>query len=94
MDWYHKINIRQKFKEAQENLYNIDVYDNQGKSWDRFTVIIDDAVYGMSSNPQSPQGFNQYCCTKNDVDLSSLGIKRKHIPIEIQEAILERLEVE
>ena len=38
---------------------NIQVYDND-ESFDRYTVIIDDYVFGMSTNPLSPMGFNQY----------------------------------
>lgn len=37
------------------------IYDNGGASFDRFTVVLEDgSVYGMSANPLSPQGFNQY----------------------------------
>jgi len=37
------------------------IYDNGGVSFDRFTVVLDDgSVFGMSANPLSPQGFNQY----------------------------------
>jgi hypothetical protein len=49
----------------------IRVFDNDGETWDRYTVIIGRAsaivpdigtadVYGMSADPLSPQGFNQY----------------------------------
>ena len=43
------------------------IYDNQGKTFDRFTILAlrkNEPVYdifGMSANPLSPQGFNQYC---------------------------------
>lgn len=39
----------------------IAVYDNDGKTFDRYTVIIGNDVYGMSHNPKHPQGFNQFC---------------------------------
>lgn len=44
------------------------VYDNGGKTMDRFTVVIYRTsrgatfsdIYGMSENPSDPQGFNQF----------------------------------
>jgi len=39
---------------------NIRVFDNGGETFDRYTVIINTSVYGMSINANSPQGFNQY----------------------------------
>jgi hypothetical protein len=36
------------------------VFDNGGKTMDRYTVFIKKDIYGMSKNPTSPQGFNQY----------------------------------
>lgn len=42
---------------------NIEIYDNGGVTFDRYTVIIDGDVYGMSDNPRSPQGFNQFSGT-------------------------------
>jgi hypothetical protein len=38
----------------------ITVYDNGSKTFDRYTVIIGRMIYGMSENPTSAQGFNQY----------------------------------
>ena len=38
----------------------IRIYDNKGKTFDRYTVIIDKDMYGMSSDPLGPRGFNQY----------------------------------
>jgi len=40
---------------------NIQVYDNGGETFDRYTVIIDNDVFGMSENPLSASGFNQWC---------------------------------
>ena len=49
---------------------NIRIYDNGGKTFDRYTVIYMDfpermtGVYeavGMSTNPFHPQGFGQHC---------------------------------
>lgn len=48
----------------------IRVFDNKGKTFDRYTVVIYEedngtdpqygSVFGMSSNADSPNGFNQY----------------------------------
>jgi len=41
---------------------NVDltVIDNKGETADRYTVIFGGQVYGMSDNPLSPLGFNQW----------------------------------
>ena len=51
------------------NGQKIRVYDNGGKTLDRYTVIYIDqkensalyAAVGMSQNPYHPQGFGQHC---------------------------------
>ena len=40
--------------------HKIYAFDNGGKTWDRYTIIIDDQVFGMSDNANSPSGFNQW----------------------------------
>jgi hypothetical protein len=48
---------------------NIRIYDNGGKTFDRYTAVymtISEGVglygaRGMSENPTHPQGFGQYC---------------------------------
>ena len=85
--------LNQKFNDAKAK-HNIEVYDNGGKTIDRFTVIIDDGVYGMSDDPFYPLGFNQFSCMKSELGLPVEGIKRQYIPTEIKKAILDRLEVE
>ena len=38
------------------------VFDNEGKSFDRFTVVTDDgSLFGASTQPFHPQGFGQFC---------------------------------
>ena len=71
------------------------VYDNEGKTCDRYTVICDDTdVYGMSHNPKSPQGFNQWCGDRNEFpeDLSHLGkiVELESLSEEVRNAIKER----
>ena len=38
------------------------IYDNGGKTVDRYTLITPDGdVYGFNNQPYHPQGFGQYC---------------------------------
>ena len=64
----------------------VNVYDNGGITFDRYTVIIDDDVYLMSLNPMSPQGLNQYAGTREEIK-GDLGKQLFHVPKEIQRAI-------
>lgn len=75
---------------------NIRIYDNEGETVDRYTVIIDEHCYGMSHNPMQPNGFDQYFgILGQDVDEGShLGIKLDHIPMEIAEAVNVRANFE
>lgn len=46
-----------------EIMDNVDVYDNDGETFDRYTIILNDDLsnaLGMSHNPESPQGVNQF----------------------------------
>lgn len=37
------------------------IYDNKGKTFDRYTVVFDDgSALGLSHNPDSPVGFSQW----------------------------------
>ena len=69
------------------------VYDNGGESYDRYTIFTPDgSVYGMSQNPTSPQGFNQYLGDNTEIEMGShLGKRLKLIPQELEMAILSRL---
>jgi hypothetical protein len=70
------------------------VFDNGGLSFDRYTVQIDDEVYGMSADPLSPQGFNQYVGSlkDSDWDIEELGkrISLSKVPAQVRKAIKER----
>ena len=77
------------------NIYeSIQVYDNGGKTFDRYTIFANGYVYVMSCNPFSPQGINQIVGNfdsiaeqpnpKNKVSLRKL-------PKDILVAIIERL---
>lgn len=77
------------------NPKDVEIYDNEGESFDRYTIIIDDAYFGMSLHPHSPQGFNQYCGTTKELrkDRDALGKKVdfKDLSQEVQQAIIERM---
>ena len=73
----------------------VTVYDNGGESMDRYTVVIGDDVFGMSENPGSPQGFNQWAGNVGkDIRLGShLGkvVKVTSLPKPVQKAIKDRM---
>ena len=77
-------------------LKDVVVYDDGGKTVDRYTIIIPDkSVYGMSSDPFSPQGFNQYVGELSEFPdgLSHTGkkVEASSLPENIQKAILQRM---
>lgn len=72
---------------------SVEVFDNHGKTFDRYTVVIEKNVFTMSSDPGSTEGMNQYCCpvekmiahcTKDQVSL-------EEVPKQVLLAIIERL---
>lgn len=70
------------------------IYDNEGKSLDRYTVFIGKNVFGMSKNPLSPQGFNQYTGTTATIKPGAhLGkrIKFESLPNDVKTAIKKRM---
>lgn len=68
---------------------HVRVFDNKGKTWDRFTVVIyedkdgiDEAyagVFGMSAGCDMPNGYNQYCgsVAENPLVLEALAGDRE-----------------
>lgn len=70
------------------------VYDNGGKTADRYTVFIDKYVYGMGDTPKDPGGFNQFLGERSEgyKEGPHLGNKVafESLPQEVQDAILER----
>lgn len=93
-----------QYRVRWENLLNrkVRVYDNGGKTFDRYTVIIKRYekgtavydVYSMSENPDWIQGFNQYSHTEYDVRMlmQMIGKDRKVPFNELPEAVLEAIE--
>jgi hypothetical protein len=76
-----------------ERLKDIRIWDNEGETFDRYTVIIAGTVYAMSANPNSPRGFNQYV-GENLCPIPVWGkqVPFKSLPKEVQRAIKLRRE--
>lgn len=71
----------------------IEIYDNGGITFDRYTIIIDGNVYGMSANPYSPQGLNQYYGTLHELPMARSHGERitlESLPLDVQNAIEAR----
>ena len=73
------------------DLTSVRVFDNQGETFDRYTVVIGNSVFTMSENPISPQGFNSYCGELSDFDLRSFGVELPTVPESIVSAVEGRL---
>lgn len=73
---------------------HIAIYDNEGKTFDRYTVIIDSDVYCMSHNPLSPQGCNYWACKKREINPNYVIGKLRRLttlPQNVQKAIYQRI---
>lgn len=79
------------------------VYDNGGKTIDRYSVAISRQrrgqkvydIYGMSEDALSPQGFNQFCVSVGDMRAmdftESKRVQVQDLPREVITAIEHRL---
>lgn len=75
---------------------NIRIYDNGGKTFDRFTVVYLNepeglglyGARGMSENPFHPQGFGQYCTAAPGRHLGK-RIKFDQLPIDCQRLVAQ-----
>jgi hypothetical protein len=72
-------------------LDKVRVFDNKGETFDRYTVIIGNAVFTMSDNPTSPQGVNMYCGELSEFDTRSFGTELTTMPSCITKAVEGRL---
>ena len=74
----------------QDKLKQTIVYDNEGESFDRYTVFTPDGnVFGMSENAL---GFNLYLGDQSVVPMGDhLGKRLKRVPKGIQQAVLNRI---
>jgi hypothetical protein len=74
------------------------IYDNGGKTWDRYTVVYSEPYdnrcprmlecLGMSGNPFHPQGFGQHASAIRGPHLGRL-IHWKDLPADCQRAVLQ-----
>jgi len=78
------------------------VWDNGGKSFDRYTIILRrawitvyplEAAFGLSDNPDKPDGFSQ-CCEVIDGPHLGKPIAWMDLPENIQKHVVKRLEEE
>lgn len=80
----------------------VKVYDNGGKTADRYTVIISRQamgrtvydIYNMSADPLDPQGVNMYDFTARSLhELPYMGLRMKvqALPEDVIRAIEERI---
>lgn len=71
-------------------LHTVVVYDNEGETFDRYTVYTPDgSVFGMSENAE---GFNQYLGEWYEVEEGDhLGKKLDSIPDSILKAVIDRM---
>jgi hypothetical protein len=75
----------------------ITIYDNGGKTFDRYTVLIQgkliDMAFGMSPNPSDSNGYNQYLCDASEININGVGkeVEYYDLPIDVQNAIADRL---
>jgi hypothetical protein len=77
----------------------IKVYDNGGKTWDRFTVVYLDcpenspntfAAVAMNERPFHPQGFGQHCSAMPGRHLGK-RIRFEDLPEDCQKLVLRDL---
>lgn len=75
----------------------VEVYDNGGKTFDRYTVIIDGDIYTMSITANMPNGVNMYLGNVLDPEIRAINpkvdkkIELTDLPKVVQEAIGNRL---
>jgi len=78
----------------------IRVFDNCGRTFDQYTVVIGQSVYTMSQRPNHPQGFNQYLGELSNLSspeswMTELGdevVQLLDLPKAVLVAIIRRLQ--
>jgi hypothetical protein len=75
------------------DLQSLKIFDNGGKTWDRYTIVINNSVYSMSINPNSPDGINQYLFDVVNLRTTELGkkIEINQVNKEVLIAIINRI---
>jgi hypothetical protein len=57
------------------------IFDNEGKTFDRYTVVIVGEVFTMSHNPNTPNGFNQYAGDMDYLGFSTVDDYLTHLEV-------------
>ena len=74
---------------------DIKIYDNGGKTFDRYLICIGEDVFSMSHNACSPQGVNMWLGLKSEFDLSEMEElnmrERDRVPRDVLVGIVWRL---
>ena len=69
----------------------MELFDNGGRTFDRYTVILGEDVYTMSEHPLSPDGVNLYGGEIGDTNEDrGARVVFDDLPAEVQEAIRQR----
>lgn len=77
----------------------VKIFDNGGATFDRYTIVTEDALYTMSSNPLSPSGFNQFSHRmRKGEEYQPNNTERetqlRDTPVDVLIAIINRLEAD
>jgi hypothetical protein len=68
------------------------IFDNGGKTFDRYTVIFDDgSALGLSHNPDSPLGFSQWSEAIVETKKLGMSLTLTELPEHVQRHIKTRL---
>ena len=57
----------------------IQAFDNGGRTFNRYTIVIDRCIFSMSSNPLSKGGFNKYAGNLSEIPIEAYWGKRVSI---------------
>lgn len=68
------------------------IYDNKGRTFDRYTIVFDDdSALGLSHNPDSPIGFSQWCAHVDAGTDLGKTISFEELPESVQRHITMRI---
>lgn len=75
---------------------SIEIWDNNGFTVDRYTVLIGQDLYTMSDNPSDPQGINMFSHTLEPGEVCQLSEhdtqrELEQLPEQVQRAIWGRI---
>ena len=72
----------------------VNIYRNTEDTFELCFLVIENDVYGLSHNPRSPQGLNQFYGTVDDFRFNpSDRIDFSSLPYSVKASIVERMEL-